>query len=201
MHDYAIFNHSRATIGRYLGVCSFLFASTLTSFFAALFALTGSSLFVGAGVSSAVVYFVFHIIFNKKAWKIKWLDIPDINGVWSVKGQTLGEDEKVKYNWDGELDISQNWEKILIFQETKISESKSYTATLEKIPTNKGGSVLHYAYKNIPKVGNYTEVQCHTGFCEITFNKDATSATGSYFNCNGRRTFGTMSLIKKENKK
>lgn len=197
MHDYAIFNHSRATIGRYLGIFSFVLASSITSFFAALYTYTGNSLFIGAGLSSAIVYLGIHFLFNKKIWKIKWLEIPDISGIWYVEGRTLGEDEKVKYNWNGELDISQSWEKILIFQDTEKSSSKSYNATLEKIPTNKGGSVLQYAYENTPKVGNYNEVQCHKGFCEIIFNKDATTAVGSYFNCNGRRTFGTMILTKK----
>ena len=81
MHDYAIFNHSRSFIGRYLGLASFVLASALTSMFAALSVLTGTVLFAGASVTSALVYLILHWLFNRVAWKIKWFEIPDISGV------------------------------------------------------------------------------------------------------------------------
>ncbi|PNO30134.1 pancortin-3 [Vibrio parahaemolyticus] len=198
MHDYAIFNHSRSFIGRYLGIASFIFASALTSMFAALSVITGTALFAGASITSALVYLVLHYVFNRFAWKMKWFEIPDIGGVWIVRGETLNDDGTVRFNWEGELDICQNWEKVLISQETKQSESKSYTATLAKLNTTKGGSILHYSYKNYPKTGEYNELQSHTGYCEIKFDEDAKTGVAAYFNSNGRRTFGKMYLTKKE---
>ncbi|MBU2895247.1 MULTISPECIES: hypothetical protein [Vibrio] len=198
MHDYAIFNHSRSTIGRFLGVASFVLASGLTSGFAVLTAATGTTIFAGAGITSALVYIGLHWVFNQQFWRLKWFEIPDINGLWEVRGETLNEDGTVKYHWESELDISQKWEKILISQETTQSCSNSYTATLEKRNTTKGGSILHYSYKNTPKTGEFTELQNHTGYCEIKFDQDAKSGEAAYFNSNGRRTFGKMYLTKKE---
>ncbi|WP_372378428.1 pancortin-3 [Vibrio natriegens] len=198
MHDYAIFNHSRATIGRYLGVVAFITASAFTSGFAALSTMTGYTIFAGASLTSAVVYFILHWSFNRQAWKLKWFDIPDISGVWVVRGETLEEDGSVKYHWSGELDICQKWEKISITQETKTSSSASYTATLEKRSRTQGGSILHYAYKNTPKIDQYQTLQNHTGYCEIKFDEDAKTGEAAYFNSFGRRTFGKMYLTKKE---
>lgn len=198
MHDYAIFNHSRSTMGRYLGVASFVLASTATSILATFSAFTGNFLLAGASVTSAVIYIGLHWLFNNHFWTFKRLDIPVINGLWVVRGETLHENGDVKYNWEGELDIHQKWEQISICIATKNSSSESYTATLLRKSGNKGESILHYSYTNNPHVDKFEELNSHKGYCEMVFNKDATSAEAAYFNSNGRRTFGKMYLTKKE---
>lgn len=205
MHDYAIFNHSRSNIGRFLGMGSMILAGALTSGLVALSTLTGNTIFAGAGITSAVVYLGFHWFFNQTLWKFKRLKIPNIEGVWIVRGESLKEGEiqpeeedNVRFHWKGELDIAQTWEKISITQETAQSKSESYTATLEKCTKTTGGSVLHYSYKNFPKTGEHHELSSHRGYCEITFDEAAKTAEASYFNSSGRRTFGKMYLTKKE---
>lgn len=198
MHDYAIFNHSRALIGRFLGIASFVLASAITSITAYLATLEGGALLAGASITSALIYLGLHWVFNHHVWRFKFLDIPDISGIWQVEGETLDEDGEVRFKWTGELDINQKWEKILISQETPKSHSKSYTATLEKSGKVKGGSILHYSYKNEPKTGQYNTLQNHTGYCEIKFDESAQTGEAAYFNSNGRRTFGRMYLTKKE---
>lgn len=205
MHDYAIFNHSRANIGRYLGIGSMVFSSALTSGLVAVWSWTGNSIFAGAAVTAGIVYLGLHWLFSQVMWKIRWFKIPDIKGVWLVKGESLreGEDQmnhedNVRFHWTGVLDISQEWEKISITQETQRSTSVSYTATLQKCTKTTGGSILHYSYKNFPKTGEHHELNSHGGYCEIVFDEAAKTATGSYFNSDGRRTFGKMYLTKKE---
>lgn len=207
MHDYAIFNHSRANIGRFLGIGSMMISSAVTSILVAVSTWTGNTVYASAGITGAVIYLGLHWFFNKTLWKFKFFDIPNIQGVWIVRGESLREGDNqsdeadnVRFLWKGELDIAQSWEKISITQETSQSNSKSYTATLEKCTKTTGGSVLHYSYKNFPKIGEHHELRGHGGYCEITFDEEAKTAIASYFNSNGRRTFGRMYLTKKEHK-
>ena len=204
MHDYAIFNHSRANIGRFLGIGSMVISSSITSAMVAISTWTGNSIYAGAGVTAAAIYLGCHWFFNRTLWKLKWFEIPNIQGVWIVRGESLHEGENksnhednVRFHWEGELDIAQKWEKISITQETSQSKSESYTATLEKCTKTTGGSILHYSYKNFPKTGEHHELKGHGGYCEITFDEEAKTAVASYFNSSGRRTFGKMYLTKK----
>lgn len=207
MHDYAIFNHSRANIGRWLGICSMTISSFFTSVMVAISIWADNPIYAGIGLTSAVIYLVLHWLFDKMLWKFKFFDIPNISGVWAVRGESLregnnhsNEEDNVRFHWEGELDIAQSWEKISITQETSQSNSESYTATLVKCTKTTGGSILHYSYKNFPKTGEHHELSGHGGYCEIIFDEDSKTATASYFNSNGRRTFGRMYLTKKESK-
>lgn len=197
MHDYAVFGHSRATIGRYLGTASVIITGLISSVILWLHQVDGFSFMAGATVSTAVVYFVLHWIFNNYVWKVPLFKIPDLNGVWSVRGETLSEDDGViKYNWEAEIDIEQTWEKISINLKTKQSSSESYTATLAKKSGTRGGWVLHYSYSNSPDASQFHELNSHRGYCEVIFDKELTSGEAAYFNSNGRRTFGKMYLTR-----
>lgn len=110
-------------------------------------------------------------------------------------GQTLNEDGGVKYNWDADINIEQNWKEIIVTLKTKNSQSYSQTATIEK-RHGFGGWLLSYSYKNEPKTEQYHELNAHKGYCQIEFDKDITKGDASYFNNNGRRTFGIMQLDK-----
>ena len=196
MHDYAIFGHSRATIGRWLGVSSIIFTGFISSLLVWLYQATQIEAFATAVITPAIVYFSLHYLFNKFAWKLPIFSIPDISGIWSVTGHTLNEDGTDKYRWDAEIDIEQTWEKICITLKTSQSESESYTATLGKRSGTKGGWILHYSYSNNPNADQFHELQSHKGYCELIFNKDLTQGIAAYFNSNGRRTFGKMVLGK-----
>lgn len=132
MHDYAVFGHNRATIGRWLGVTSVIVTGGLSSLFLWMQQETGLEVFGKAVITTAVVYFILHWLFNKFVWKVPFFSIPDISGIWSVRGETLTEDGDVKFNWTAEVDIEQTWEKISINLKTAQSSSSSYTATLGK---------------------------------------------------------------------
>ncbi|MDD5754541.1 MAG: hypothetical protein PHN45_07300 [Methylococcales bacterium] len=197
MHDYAVFGHDRANIGRWLGVGSLLITSGMSQFFVWANALTGWEVFTKATITTGVVYFLLHLIFNKYAWKIPFFSIPNLNGTWKIVGATLDENGGTTFDWNGELVITQNWDKILIHLRTQNSKSNSYTATLSK--RDEGGWLLSYSYKNEPKQEQSHELKPHKGFCEIEIDENLTIGEASYFNSGGRRTFGIMNLTKEFN--
>jgi hypothetical protein len=194
MHDYAVFGHSRTTIGRWLGATAIIFAGAISSFLAWFHQLTGFHSLAGGAITTGTVYFVLHWLFNEYAWKFPFFKIPDLNGIWSVRGTTLDEDSNAKYEWEAEIDIEQKWEKIVICLKTKQSSSDSYTATLSKCNGSRGGWLLSYSYSNNPNIDQYHELNSHKGYCEINLNKELTNGVAAYFNSNGRRTFGKMEL-------
>lgn len=98
MHDYAIFGHSRATIGRWLGVASVILTGAVSSLLVWLYEATNIEAFATAIITPAIIYFVLHYCFDRFGWKIPFFSIPDISGIWSVKDETLNEDGSTKYN-------------------------------------------------------------------------------------------------------
>ncbi len=199
MHDYAIFGHDRANIGRWLGLIAILAAGGLAQLTSQLSSITGWEAFTKGSVSVGVLYFLLHWLFNKYGWKISLVDIPDLNGKWHVDGRTLDEAGNSIHDWSAKLHIEQNWKQISIHIKTDKSQSDSYTATLLKRNAVRGGWVMSYSYKNEPNLDQIHELNSHKGFCEIEFEKDLLSAEGTYFNSGGRKTYGLMSLKRVKN--
>ena len=112
MHDYAVFGHDRASIGRWLGLASILIAGGLAQLLTLMNELTGFDAFAKATVTTGLVYFALHWVFNKWAWKIPFFEIPNLNGKWHLKGQTLNVDGSTEFNWSGEIGVTQNWKEI-----------------------------------------------------------------------------------------
>ena len=170
MHDYAIFNHNRATVGRWIGVFSLSIAGGISQLLAYLYSWTGINAFTQATVTTAVVYFILHFLFNKYVWKYIY-GIPNLNGKWKVEGKTLNEDSTIKYDWNAEINIEQTWKKIVIHLKTKNSKSFSYTATVQKI---EGPAIwlLRYSYGNEPNLEKCHELNAHKGYCQIELELD-----------------------------
>jgi SMODS-associating 2TM, beta-strand rich effector domain len=196
MHDYAVFGHDRAAIGRWLGVASIILAGGIAQICAYANNLTGTDAFTKATITTGVVYFALHWVFNKMAWKIKCFEIPNVNGKWKLSGQTLNDDGSTRFDWDGEIGIEQTWKSISIHLKTKNSQSQSYTATLSKRFGPTGGWLLSYSYRNQPELEQSHELNAHKGYCEIEFDNTFNKGKASYFNSGGRKTFGVMNLTK-----
>jgi len=194
MHDYAIFGHDRAAIGRWLGFISIAAAGGIAQILAISANLSGIDAFSKATITTGIVYFALHWVFNKWVWKIPIIEIPDINGTWELLGRTLNDDGTTKYDWEGSIGIEQNWKNILIHLKTKNSQSESYTATLSKRFGPTGGWILSYSYRNEPELEQSHELNPHKGYCEVEFDKELTIGKASYFNSAGRKTFGVMDL-------
>ena len=195
MHNYAIFGHDRAKIGRWLGVASITISGGIAQLLLSAYTWTGVEAFTKASITTAIIYFALHWLFNKYIWRLAFFEIPDLSGTWKVVGETLKEDGGVKYDWDAEINIEQNWKEIIITSKTKKSQSYSQTATIEK-RHGFGGWLLSYSYKNEPNSEQYYELNAHKGYCQIKFDKGMVKGNASYFNNDGRRTFGNMELEK-----
>ncbi|NUU35123.1 pancortin-3 [Pseudomonas sp. C2B4] len=197
MHDYAVFGHDRAVIGRWLGVISILGAGAISQLMD--FASTASQwgILSKATVTTGAIYFAVHWIFNKWIWRVPILDIPNLQGEWDVEAKTLNEDGSVRWNWVGIIGIEQNWKQIVIHLETAQSESLSYTAIFMKRDSPIGGWMLSYSYSNESRLEVSHELSSHKGYCEIMLNKELTLGKASYFNRNGRNTFGVMTLTRR----
>lgn len=187
MHSYAIHNHDRTKLGRIIATVAILFAGGIS----ALLAKADLNGFAFGAVSTGFVYFLLDFVFTRFGWKIKLLKFPNLSGKWLVEGKTLDENSQIKFEWNATLTIDQTWKEILISLKTKKSQSNSYTAHLFK---RNEGWFLNYSYRNEPNVDQYNELQQHKGMCELVFDLDNKSASGSYFNSSGRKTFGTMTL-------
>ena len=185
-HSYATLSHDRTTIGKYLGIVHYLFS------------LTGWEVVLNFTLSASIIYLGLYYLFLEKIWKMKflrdYLKIPDLNGSWNIKGETLKEDGSIKELWTGVWQVKQDWEKILIHLKTSNSESYSYTATLYK--KDIGGWSLSYSYSNEPFDKSNQELKQHKGFCEIDFDENIQKGEARYFNSKTRRTFGNMNLEK-----
>lgn len=206
-HEYAMIGHSRAAIGRWLGVA----ASLVTA---------GALVLIGLGMAKAIdlgllhpstnpyaipvtvtlvyggLFFVFDRWFWKRRFVQRMLGIPDLSGKWDCIGITLdNETNQPIQNWEAEITVSQTWEKIKVHSQTKMSRSNSVAASI--VREEGVGFVLMYSYRNEPRPGS--DMKAHMGYCELHVAEGLNSASGSYFNSGGRLTHGTMELTRKKN--
>jgi len=152
MHDYAVFGHDRASIGRWLGFAAIAVAGGIAQFLSMASNLTGLDAFTKATITTGLVYLALHWLFNKWVWKVPFFEIPDIGGEWKIEGQTLNDDGSSKYDWNGVIGIEQTWKCISIHLRTSKSQSESYTATLSRRYGPTGGWLLSYSYRNEPEL-------------------------------------------------
>jgi len=196
MHDYAVFGHDRAVIGRWLGVVSILGASVIAQILSFASSTSGWEVLSKSTITTGAVYFALHWVFNKWAWKFPFLDVPDLNGKWLVESKTLSEEGEIRWQWNGVIGIEQDWKQIVIHLDTETSESLSYTATLMKRNSPIGGWLLSYSYSNESRLEVTHELASHKGYCEVVIDKELKVGKANYFNRNGRNTFGVMTLTR-----
>lgn len=192
MHDYAIFDHDRSRVGRWLGVAAVLLAGGIAQLLSYAQDASGFTAFTKATITTGAAYFGLHFLFNKFLWKLPFFNIPDISGKWLIEGKTLEEDGSTRWDWSAEVGIEQDWKTILIHLKTSKSQSYSYTASISKRHGPVGGWQLNYSYRNEPEINQIHELSAHKGYCEVQLDSALTHGTASYFNSGGRRTFGTM---------
>lgn len=196
MHEYSVIGHPRETVIFWIAFVAIVVGPTSISLFeAAATSLTGQVVSITFAVSAifSTVYFVF----NKWLWKLvlfgKVFSFPNLNGSWTCRGKTLGNDGSTKHEWNGTVVIEQKWDKILISMKTDQSTSRSLSVTcgIKHIPGM--GYQLTYHYENTPAI-NQPELKKHEGFCTLIFDEDLCSAHGHYFNDPSRFTFGEIHL-------
>lgn len=202
-HEYAVVGHSRAVIGRQLGLLATALTTAITWLLLAILAFLKTEgitapIAVAVPPLGGMIFAGVYFAFDKKMWRWKWvrtmMNIPDIEGTWRCTGKRLdaGEGES---NWTSEITIQQTWEKIYISQRSaQGSTSFSRAASLLRHPD--GSFLLMYSYENEPDIAKQTAMNSHIGYCELAFEKDSMHANGYYFNNKGRVTHGSMELEK-----
>lgn len=202
-HEYALLGGvNRTRIGRWIAITSAAVSACILYIVLSVvdiakafglpvnFAPSVLSLF-SAGAIFSVLYWVFDRFLWRYPKMIGVLKVPDLSGDWSCVGQSISKEGKLSYNWEGTVTIVQTWDKIRVRLKTAQSGSNSITAAI--IFDEADGYRLLYNYRNDPHIGE-VELKSHSGFADILFDKDAKTASGEYFNGNGRFTFGTMHL-------
>jgi hypothetical protein len=201
-HEYAVIGHSRAMVGRFLGIAAglassgiaLLFATAIT--YAERWGFLQERAFWTLPLTATIFYTLRHVAFDKWAWRT-WLvhfviDIPDLRGKWNCIGETIDPiTGSVVYKWTAEVTISQGWEKIRIYAETKQSRSRSVAASI--LVEEDVGCILMYSYRNEPRPGE-PELKAHHGYAEWHISPDGSSAEATYFNGGGRHSGGRMKL-------
>lgn len=204
-HEYAILGGvNRSRVGRIIGSIAGGISSLLV--FAILYFFDVAKGFglnenippiAFSLISAAAVYAALYLFFSRIAWKWSYfprlLRNPNLSGSYDVSGQTLDRSSKILHEWSGEMVISQSWDNIRVRLQTGQSRSHSIAAALHWDETD--GYRLLYHYRNEPGIGNKLAV--HRGFSDILFSSDQKSASGEYFNGQGRFTFGRMTLTKR----
>ncbi|WP_162900010.1 hypothetical protein [Halomonas sp. JS92-SW72] len=202
MHDYSIDNHPKEKILFGLAFIAITAAPILNDAvragLAAVEALSG----IPAPPVTAIPVFGFFIglyqLFNQKLWKIGWvrkfLLVPDLNGEWVCKGETmLKNGAKADFQWEGKIVVTQSWSKIRVHLQTKKSSSKSVSASIFH---DKGvGYRLQYLYESDPTAAAL-DLNKHDGFAEILFSEDCLSGKGNYFTDQHRQTVGILSVTR-----
>ncbi|QRF63400.1 hypothetical protein [Variovorax paradoxus] len=204
-HEYAVVGHSRATVGRFLGILAGLASSSLAVLVATLityaerWGLIQERAFWSLPLTAAIFYALGHLAFDKWAWRT-WLvhyalDIPDLRGKWDCVGETINPTTgHVEYQWSSEITVSQGWEKIRIYSQTKNSRSHSVAASI--IVEEDLGYILMYSYRNEPRPGE-PQLKAHHGYAEWHISADGSSADAIYFNGGGRHTGGRMKITRR----
>ena len=202
-HEYAILGgFSRAKVGRILGSLAAGISSLLV--FLVLTLVDVAKQFGMAAnvppivfslIGAATIWATLYLAFNRYVWRWRWISramkAPDVSGSYDVFGETLNSDGSVSFAWEGNLSISQTWDRIRVRLRTSTSTSYSIAAALFFDPSD--GYRLLYHYRNEPAAGS-TQLAGHRGYADILFHDDLKTGSGEYFNGQSRFTFGKISI-------
>lgn len=207
-HEYAVLGGTnRSTVGRYIGIAAASISSLAV--FTVLTLLDVARSFGGpqhlpptvmSAFGAGVVYLALYWLFDKHVWRLPILagvlKVPNLAGTWTCRGQAVKPDGTYGASWHGTMTIVQSWDRVRVRVKTRESGSNSVSAALTHDDID--GFRLLYSYVNEPNI-DQTDMKAHRGFAEVIFAPNLKTAEGSYFNGQGRYTFGTIE-ISKENR-
>ena len=204
-HEYSVLGGiNRARIGHLIGGLAAALGSILiTGIIAGLKLLERLNLIdevpnvILWPITAGVIYAFLYWIFDNFLWKFGFLSdrlkVPNLSGQWKCRGQPINPDKTLGVLWNGEIHITQSWDKVRVRLKGQQSNSNSTSAAIIYDPID--GFRLMYSYCNEPKAGEIG-ISGHRGFAELTFDSGLLEAHGEYFNGQGRFTFGTLTLTK-----
>lgn len=150
--------------------------------------------------SPAVIgfYSIFYFLFEKSFWKHKIFQkmgiakLPNLNGTW--KGYVISSFDEHSKKHDTTFTIRQDWNRISIVGEFKMSRSHSSTASI--IVDDKNGITVNYDYMNEPFSYATQTMEIHRGFNTLTLKSNGKEMSGTYYSGRGRQNTGQLVLKK-----
>lgn len=122
-----------------------------------------------------VLYYLFdNVLWNKRIFKFRFSNIPNLSGKWSGKYKSSWK------NTEGEVElyIKQTWTKIQIVSYNKKSKSYSRVASL-LTDTNKNVELV-FEYENEPGSNRDSGMNPHRGFSELIYDENMKKLEGYY---------------------
>ncbi|QQO07574.1 hypothetical protein [Breznakiella homolactica] len=202
MHEYSTDNRKRERVIFWLAMASIIITPGINWIISKFTNLFRNYIEITYTVTSVLIFTILYFFFNKIVWRFcyKFLKIPNLNGIWKCKGHSFNYKTDEEYDWDSEICIKQEWDKIGITQKTADSDSFS-TSIIGGLKIEDNDEILlSYVYSNTPR-SHTPNLLRHEGLVKLRFNKNLCTASGDYFNDPSRNTYGTMSLEKKDGNK
>lgn len=213
MKPYAVDSNERVRVAFWLAAISiflsFIFSILIGLLIAWLFeAIQGPCKYAISWLlvapSAGGIYLALHKIFDKKCWrwpilrKIKFVEVPDLNGTWLGSGKSSRTELKEEFKID-ECVIKQTWTKISIYYD--FPKSTSYSLIAGFIKGTHDNWELAYEYENRPKVDTADpDMRIHRGTSrfDIRIEKKPVELVGEYYSGQHRRRYGVITLRKSE---
>ena len=195
MHPYATDSNERRLIPRLIAVLGIIAALVVDRL------LTLTPLTVPWWFDSPAVlgfYGIFYSIFNKLLWKCKifrkigLVKLPNLNGSWS--GYVTSSFDEHSTEYETAFTIKQDWNRISIIGEFKMSKSHSTSASV--LIDDKAGITVNFSYTNEPSVKAIETMEMHHGFNSVTLSPNGKEMSGNYYSGRGRQNIGQLVLEK-----
>ena len=195
MHSYAV-NVERLRAYMVIGLLCALLTPLANSLIGQIEALSDLEPWISAGPSFGFLYGLLFVVYNKLAWKVtalKYIGFPtvtNING--KYKGELVSSYKKTKIPL--EIEVVQDWTKMVIYTTTSNETSHSYSYTASQFDIDGKSTRLTYSYTNDPfSAIADKDMQPHDGTANLVFRRNG-SVKGTYFNARNRT--GTITLKK-----
>lgn len=196
MHSYDVTGHPKVKVIFFIAIFSVTIATWLNISIDLLERRIGMP--ISITFSSITAFGILYLLFSKVVWKCnvftKIFRYPNLNGKYTIIGESLKDITKEKFNWQGVLLVKQDWDKILVSMKSNNSSSESTSVNGSIVYRPMKGYELTYSYENIPS-NTQAELHKHNGTCTLTFDEELNSAIGNYYNDGkDRKTYGCMNL-------
>lgn len=191
-HEYTVQNGmNRSKVGKTLySLSAILTALIVSKLIRYIIWFESVPTLISTVILTIIFFYIIYYSFNNLIWKLKpiskLLKLPNISGAWSCNGKSDHEN----FNWHGNVQIIQSWDKIRIVLTTEQSSSESISAVI--IYDDIHGYKLVYNYENRPNSLDDKRLRTHIGFVDLNIVNGNNKATGDYYNVSGRRTSGKI---------
>lgn len=210
MHTYSTDNDLRPRVVGFIGIGSFLLVLGIGT----VFAFVNARVPFGAALSAPATGAVFtavYLLFASRFWnhwllrRIRIVKTPYFAGTWEGYiqssydvGEGATDDNPEKEKTPVEVDIRQNWRKLIVELDAPNSSSRSLGAS---VITKQGKPQLTYYYLNEPDYNAPDTMTKHYGTTSVKFHENEGEnredvLTGIYYTGPDRDSYGKIHLTR-----